>query len=117
MLEGNGPWVIWAQLSSQALRPTGPIFWTTHGDGHVPTPAADLSRMPDILGFLDHGRSNEHSNLIGKFRDSWINTPKEARETRGTANPWGWAALSQSWLGHGSQLKVRELEASDLEPI
>lgn len=77
-----------------ALRPTWPTFGTTHGDGHVPAPVADLSffsssRRLDIPGFLDHGRSNEHSDLTGKSGDSWINSPKETREARGTANLWG----------------------------
>lgn len=54
---------------------------------------------------------------MGKSRHSWINTPKDAREARSTANLGGWAAPSQSWLGRRSQLKVRELEALDLEQI
>ena len=67
--------------------------------------------------FLDHGRNNEHSDLIGKSGDSWVKTPKETGETIGTVNRWGWAAPSRSWLGHGSQSKVRGLGALDLKPI
>lgn len=54
---------------------------------------------------------------MGKSGDSWITTRKDAREARSTANLGGWAAPSQPWLGRGSQSKVRELEALDLEQI
>lgn len=81
------------------------LLWLTCPSSYragVWTGAMTLGHGTNIPGFLDHGRNNEHSDLMGKSWDSWVKTPKETRETIGTVNLWGWAAPSQAWLGHGS---------------